>query len=604
VTPGPYRAAAREQDARSLASRIWRLLRFGLGLLAVTSLGLGIIFRLRGLMLEDDAFIFVRYAENLLAHHAIAWNPGGPPSYGTTSLLHLGFVTMLRALFGPQPASVALLGSLLPGLGFLAVLPWVCWRRILRGARGGGALGLLLLLPLAISIDTLGAHVATGMDTSLSMVYAVLLLVLADRLTASPAPGRATAMALVAAGAWVVRPDLLLLSVPIVIALCLALWMRGQRTLCVRLVVTTAILLVLQWALCWSYFGTPVPLSFYVKSAVRYGASMDAAYAAVPGRELWQFFVSYWPYWLLIGAAIGAAARRRCWPFAVVESGALAGALLFVLYYRYAVLQVMPHYHRFYYPTLPVWVWLAARAAVALANVGNEGLRSHGRVARQVLMGAGLVLGIGAAVLLVRPWSRWLTHVRAHPWFTAIPAVQNLDGWSKHWWFRLAEMSALPNDVTWATTEIGLPGALNPGRTIIDLSGLNDIEFARHGFSAEALFRDSPPDLIYMPHPDYREMTEELIRNPRFRAAYDYYPARALGTRLALAVAATDRTWWPSAPFSPADPSPPRAPQPTLHADCCSQRGKKEPRAAAAPSADTTAGCSGGSTPRAIRRRR
>jgi hypothetical protein len=530
------RGAETGRAAAPRGGSLWRGVLLVLGLLAGTTLGIGLVARLRGLMLEDDAFIFVRYAGNLLAHHAITWNPGGPATYGTTSLLHLFLVAAVRAVAGPSPSRVAVLASFVAGLLFLAALGHVVWRRILHRAPAGPLLAVLLLLPLATSIETLAAHFVTGMDTTLAMFYVVLVLCLAARYEAEASPARATAVALAAGGAWAARPDLTLLAAPVVIALLVSPVTRARRSLGWRLAGVTLGVLGLQWVLCGVYFGTPVPLSFYVKSAVRYGAGMDAAYAAVPGRELGQFVQSYWLYLLLIAVAIAGAGKRRRWVFSAAETGALAGGLAFVLYYRFFVLQVMPHYHRFYYPTLPVWVVLGARAAATLARDRLPVGGWRALAGRRPVAAAGLLLALAAAVLLVRPWPRWMSRIGQRPWFTALPAVQNLDGWSRRWWFRLEDLSALPNDIVWATTEIGLPGALNPGRTIVDLSGLNEIEFARHGFDADELFRRATPDLIYMPHPDYRELTAELVRHPRFRAEYDYLPARALGTRLALAV--------------------------------------------------------------------
>src|SRR5215468_8291399 len=40
----------------------------------------------------DDAYMYLRYAHNLLRGHGISWNPG-TPVYGATSLLHLIVVT-------------------------------------------------------------------------------------------------------------------------------------------------------------------------------------------------------------------------------------------------------------------------------------------------------------------------------------------------------------------------------------------------------------------------------------------------------------------------------------------------------------------------------
>src|SRR5512138_4009826 len=47
----------------------------------------------------DDAYMYLRYADHLLAGHGVAWNAGEGPVFGVTRLLHLGVVAVLRWLF-------------------------------------------------------------------------------------------------------------------------------------------------------------------------------------------------------------------------------------------------------------------------------------------------------------------------------------------------------------------------------------------------------------------------------------------------------------------------------------------------------------------------
>ena len=47
----------------------------------------------------DDAYMFLRYADNILAGNGFAWNPDGPRTYGCTSIAHAFLVAGARALF-------------------------------------------------------------------------------------------------------------------------------------------------------------------------------------------------------------------------------------------------------------------------------------------------------------------------------------------------------------------------------------------------------------------------------------------------------------------------------------------------------------------------
>lgn len=48
--------------------------------------------------MQDDAFIHLRYAANLLQHHMISYD-GVHPDYGTSSLLYVWLLAGLRSFF-------------------------------------------------------------------------------------------------------------------------------------------------------------------------------------------------------------------------------------------------------------------------------------------------------------------------------------------------------------------------------------------------------------------------------------------------------------------------------------------------------------------------
>ncbi|MGB8644005.1 MAG: hypothetical protein WCF84_02115, partial [Anaerolineae bacterium] len=93
-----------------------------------------------------------------------------------------------------------------------------------------------------------------------------------------------------------------------------------------------------------------------------------------------------------------------------------------------------------------------------------------------------------------------------------------------------------PDDMVIATTEIGVLSAANPRKTVVDMAGLNETGFAHDGFSANRLFQEYNPDVIYMPHPDYDVMIAQITTNPYFIAHYEYLPGPSLHTFLGVAI--------------------------------------------------------------------
>src|SRR5260221_6948537 len=56
----------------------------------------------------DDAYMFLRYARNLIAGFGMRWNRGEPPVFGATSLPHVAVVALVRGA-SPRLSDAAVL---------------------------------------------------------------------------------------------------------------------------------------------------------------------------------------------------------------------------------------------------------------------------------------------------------------------------------------------------------------------------------------------------------------------------------------------------------------------------------------------------------------
>jgi hypothetical protein len=120
--------------------------------------------------MQDDAFIHLRYAVNLLQHHIISYD-GVRTDYGTSSVLYVWLLAGLRAFFRspvlPRAVSSVFHGVLFGGLawGFarrLRFSPRIAW---------GFALLLLAMLVMPMAVRWLD----DGMETSLALCLVALL---------------------------------------------------------------------------------------------------------------------------------------------------------------------------------------------------------------------------------------------------------------------------------------------------------------------------------------------------------------------------------------------------------------------------------------------
>ncbi|APR81042.1 Hypothetical protein A7982_06389 [Minicystis rosea] len=152
----------------------------------------------------DDAYIFFRYADNVLHGHGLTWNPGGERVEGYTSFLYLATLIPLRAASVDPVIAARVLNTLsFAGAAALSVP--------LARAALGERHRALSFAPLLIAGSMQLAQTAhTGMESALFLFLVVLALTLHLR---GPSGPRALALSgLVFALAALTRPEGLLVA--------------------------------------------------------------------------------------------------------------------------------------------------------------------------------------------------------------------------------------------------------------------------------------------------------------------------------------------------------------------------------------------------------
>ncbi len=364
----------------------------------------------------DDAYMFLRYARNLIDGYGLRWNRGEPPVYGATSLPHVLIVALVRwASPALSNAAVLQISSGVAAVLLVAALVLTCARFAQHPSlrRQGWLWGALLVSLLAYT-EPFQFHAKSGMDTMLAALANTVLVYASLALAEAPTTRRAVATALAAYLAYLVRPDnaLYALFVP---PLCLTLSQplaasrRALITFAAALTALGAIDLFLKTA----YLGTPVPLGFWVKRP-HYYAGFAGEYTWNP---LWFLSVFVMELWVFIGALVAFATRRSA---RLVLGLLLLVAVTFTAFFD--VNQIMGHLGRFYFPSLPFVVVAAAlsvdrfflppldvTAPALVARLGGAAIVSAGR-----RLGAGCrrrTLG-GACRHPVAGVARWVPHHR------------------------------------------------------------------------------------------------------------------------------------------------------------------------------------------------
>ncbi|MEZ4265902.1 MAG: hypothetical protein R3F39_05950 [Myxococcota bacterium] len=224
----------------------------------------------------DDAFIFFRYARNLVDGHGLVFNPGEAVE-GYTSLLWT-LIIALGMLAGLDPTALA------QGLGALCALGLaaVAWRFAAR--LGAGFWGRLLALAALACLPSLGATAANGLESAAFALSVGVLLLLASR-DAPPV----TSLVLVGLCAVLTRPE------GVLVALGALVWAaivqrRAGRPITPALAGAATVAAAFAAYLLWRHatYGEWLPNTYYAKSdLLSWRLSSGLSYLARAATETW-----------------------------------------------------------------------------------------------------------------------------------------------------------------------------------------------------------------------------------------------------------------------------------------------------------------------------
>jgi hypothetical protein len=318
----------------------------------------------------DDALITYRYSRHVGEGLGPFWNVAGSlrPVEGFSSLLHMFLLGVLHALTRVDVELIGKAVGLVSSLAVIVSVGWIAHRKHLTSAGTWVGLSPFLLTPMMM-------HSASGMETTLYVVWAWLAPMACLRVLTAPAGGAGTsALVILSLLGTLTRPEFAASAVGF---FALVAWRRPDLR---RQLVTSVLLLFVLPGLAltgWRFmtYGDVVPNTFYVKQRL-------------PG--LWG--LGYVRRFLLICVVpyllIAAPSLRRLWR----EQRDLVYVVILAVgvpcLYFTSVRPLMGWWYRFLIPQLPILAWLAAMA------VSTSPAAAGGRV-------VGLLRPIGAVLLAV-----------------------------------------------------------------------------------------------------------------------------------------------------------------------------------------------------------
>ena len=481
----------------------------------------------------DDSYFFQRFAIHFLDHGSFAWNVEDGPVYGSTSQLFQLVATLVTAVTRSHfvvairvinaVALCVLGGVLVRWCGRATQTPW-----------HGHALALLGLgTPMVLTT------VITGMETAIALA---LLAAVLTRMVPPQGDARSSMSPIVAAGLTVLvylcRPDAAVIPFVVFVA------MTGSRP---AYLAWLGGMLGLVLLAAWGYYGTPLPLPFYMKTLALQTYGEHFVGLGWHEKQL-HFGLTLALAAPLLWVVARSSSIRRASTIALA-----LGILALWGYHLSATNEIMGYRGRFYVPGVVALTMAAARAwdglsawrstvvfvavwatAVAVAYHSGAIPNHEGFFISTVAWPAyaGTVIAGAAMALLPERGPAW---TRLAVVFLA--AASGTIGWKpprsvhapddrlvmrRHsrevttvrGIFDVAR--CLPSDEPVYHSEMGVTGVVLIDRRVVDLAGIVSKGPGIEGKSFETLCRADHPSAIFLPHRNYQAINAEIRRSPCF----------------------------------------------------------------------------------------
>jgi len=489
-----------------------------------------------GVPIYDDGYFFKRFALNALNHGMFAWNVEDGPVYGCTSQAFQLVATLCAMVSNTHYVVVVKVVSALSLIGLGALLLRFCTRVTELPHRG------VMIVLLGLGSPLVLTTVLTGMETATMLLTLALVLVAMfepdGRMRLSPF--RAALLTVVI---YLFRPDVALVPA---VAYVLHGLVRGESIS--RYLAALALMMTLTLASLWGYYGTPFPLSFFMKTAgiQPYGPHMMELGLHDKSLHFGATVVFAAPLlWL-------AAYRRD------PTNLALLGATAALWAYHLALTnEIMGYRGRFYVPGMVPLIMAAARSDEAYRRGTRRPLVLGGLAVFTIALVMGYLLrwlptpgsdylgqiswasytglGLGAAWLL---WPRGRARPLVDLGVMGAIIIASVLLWKTPTSFRMRSDArlmrvharqfttvrglfdvahCLPDAANVYHSEMGVIGLVLYRTRVVDLVGILSDHILR-GDTFENYCQRDQPEAIFLPHRNYRRLNAEIKASECFES--------------------------------------------------------------------------------------
>ena len=460
----------------------------------------------------DDAFMYIRYAENVNAGNGYCWNKEESPLFGCTDIAHVYLIAEAKKLLPTLSYESITIWLPVINYGILVLLLFSFFFRFCLVVYARKRFFIAALISVGLLLNpVLFYHLFTGMDTVLSFTANTVLIMAMLVLERKKTMPFALLAAVAAYLSWWVRLDNIFYAL-VFPALFFIFFLWQEKKLLLTYWFSFAIFVLADFFAKQLVFGEILPLPFYVKSSGFFTGYMGLA-DWNPISYLFLFIGGCW-LWLIL---LFLFCKRQHAPMLAV----FLVPLLFTLIYFFDAVQMMGSAARFYVPSIP-FLLFPALMVVIKNSTAFQFQKVH-----WVRLGVALSF-FTLCFLLEEGASEKFSHLflrneMPHLYASQIRKETVFPVYTEGGYDFFDFCAKLPEGTLVAASENGRLAAYNPHLRILDLCGLHNSYFAHHGFSASYLFKKRPA-VIQLAHYNFTKINFDIVNHPNFKSDYDFYP--------------------------------------------------------------------------------
>lgn len=473
------------------------------------------LFRLfdSDIIIHNSGYTYLRYAYNIISGFGYSYNTDGVHTYGTAGILNTYIIVFLKSVFKSTNGAyiIVFMAALFAGAALLGLFSLLFDRKDLQKPEMNvfGAFTITWLIFLTPFVN----FVLAGEDTFLSTSLIILSIILLYRLKNNFSIKNAIFFSI---SFWLCYnsriENLFFISIFTFLFVFLEKFSPKEKRV---LFGTLAMVLAIDVLLKYHFFNSFFPLPFYAKKIGFLNYYPTGKQSSIHNLKLFLLYSA--PFILVFLFTVTKETARTVLNY-VVPLAAVVFTLMFADHSEAAGA-------RYFYP----FIFAVIIVSYYTLNKFTDTYIINKDVINIMLKSRAVYAGVFVIIWGVVNFGLENYYDSKYS-LSRKDGVQEVSLWKKYPPLPEEERAGLLTDIIEALPQnskaaVLFAGFNSPGKNLnlIDLSGCNNTEIAKEGFSFEVIKRISP-DIILLPDSSFKNLNDMIVNNVEFNKEFIYLP--------------------------------------------------------------------------------